>query len=167
MRSEDSMGIQDNEEDVDLTEAPEKISDELESLAGALIDYGLDLLSEAGELAPTLAVENAEGEHILLSFDEEETEECLDEAHKMVKSAAEGTSRIKGLNGAPERYALAYDGAIREDDRGPYQPALIVEYGERGMTSGYSAYLLYKHAGEAQKFVWTEPAAAGEVELLV
>lgn len=148
---------------------PEPISDEMESLAGALIDYGLDMLEETAELAPTLAVEDAAGERALLSLDgEEDVEECLEKAHEVVRQAARGKGpAIEGLSGRPVRYAIAYDGAIREEDGGPYQPALIVEYGERGLASGYSAYLLYEHAGHPQKFVWTDPAAAGEVELLV
>jgi hypothetical protein len=35
------------------------------------------------------------------------------------------------------------------------------------MTQGYSAYLLYQNAGDSQEFAWTDPAAAGEGELLV
>lgn len=152
---------------------PEPISDEMEALAGELIDYGLDALGEHAELAPTLVVEGASGERVWLSLDgDEDVEECLDEAHDLIRSAARGKGStsgrsIEGLSERPVRYAIAYDGAIREDEDGAYQPALIVEYGERGLASGYSAYLLYHHAGHPQKFVWTDPAAAGEVELLV
>lgn len=152
---------------------PEPISAEMEALAADLIDYGLDALAESAELAPTLVVEDASGERTLLSLDgDEDIEECLDEAHDLIRSAARGKGAtsgraIEGLSERPVRYAIAYDGAIREEEGGPYRPALIVEYGERGLASGYSAYLLYKHAGQPQKFVWTDPAAAGEVELLV
>ncbi|MBS5451080.1 MAG: hypothetical protein KHY83_03620 [Coriobacteriia bacterium] len=154
-------------------EEPEPISAEMEALADALIDYGLDLLGETGQLVPTVAVEDASGGQAILSLDgDEDIEECLDEAHDLVRSAARGKGassgrRIDGLSGRPVRYAIAYDGAIREEEGGAYRPALIVEYGEQGLASGYSAYLLYKHAGHPQKFVWTDPAAAGEVELLV
>ena len=152
---------------------PEPISDEMEALAGDLIDFGLDALADSGQLTPTLVVEDSSGERTLLSLDgDEDVEECLDEARDLIRSASLGKGSssgrtIEGLNGRPVRYAIAYDGAIREEESGPYQPALIVEYGESGLASGYSAYLLYKHAGQPQKFVWTDPAAAGEVELLV
>ena len=150
---------------------PEPISEQMDQLACDLIDYSLDLLGKNGSLTPTIAVEDVAGKRVLLSFDNEEVEECLEDAHAMIREAAQGDKPIKGLSagdeGRPQRYALAYDGAIREDGAGAYKSALIVEYGEQGMSSGYSAYLLYKHAGRPQKFVWTEPAAAGEVELLV
>lgn len=154
-----------------FTEAgePEPISDELEALAGTLIDYSLDLLGETGELAPTLAVEDEHGERTLLSFDDEDMEECLDEARGLLAAAARGKRKLEGLHGRPVRYALAYDGAIDvpESRKKGFEPALIVEYGEHGMTSGYSAYMLYENAGKPQEFAWTDPAAAGEGELLV
>ena len=67
------------------------------------------------------------------------------------------------------RYAIAYDGAIEipDSDVDGYEPALIVEYGEHGMTRAYSAYMLYQNPGKPQDFMWTDPAAAGEGELLV
>lgn len=148
---------------------PEPISEQMDALACALIDYGLDLLGETGELVPTLAAENADGERTLLSFDDEDFEECLDEVHTRLRAAAKGKGELEGLKGKPVRYAIAYDGAIQDPDdpNGNFDPALIVEYGERGMTQAYSAYLLYKNPGKPQEFVWTDPAAAGEGELLV
>lgn len=157
------------DEDVSQTCDPEPISDEMEALAGDLIDYGLDALEDEGAFVTTLALEDAAGERTLLTLDgEDDVEECLEKAHEVIRQAARGKGpAAEGLPGRPVRYAIAYDGAIREEEGGPYKPALIVEYGERGLASGYSAYLLYQHAGHPQKFVWTDPAAAGEVELLV
>lgn len=146
---------------------PEPISAELETLAGALIDYGLDLLGETAELSVTLAAEDAAGTRALLSFDDDQTEECLEAARTLVSAAAAGKGRVEGLTQRPCRYAIAYDGAIRENPSDPFEPALIVEYGETGMTRGYSAFLFYREAGHPQEFVWTDPAAAGETDLLV
>lgn len=146
---------------------PEPISSELEELANDLIDTCLDALAEHGGFAPVLAAESEDGTRTLLSFNDEEMEECLDAAHDLVSRAATGEAQLKGLEGAPVRYAIGYDGAVREDDRGPYVNALIVEYGERGMSSAYSAYLLYERAGNPQEFMCSDPAAAGEMELLV
>ena len=147
---------------------PEPISEEMDALACVLIDDSLDLLGEVGELAPTLAVEDDRGARTLLSFDDEDFEECLDEVHDRLKAAAKGKGELEGLKGRPVRYAIAYDGAIQDPDaEGNFEPALIVEYGEKGMTQAYSAYLLYQNPGNPQEFVWTDPAAAGEGELLV
>lgn len=148
---------------------PEPISPEMDALACALIDYSLDLLGETGELTPTLAVEDASGNRSLLSFDDEDFEECLEEVRNRLVAAARGERTIDGLEGRPVRYAVAYDGAVDvpDSDVEGFEPALIVEYGEHGMSSAYSAYLLYENAGDPQEFAWTEPAAAGEGDLLV
>ncbi len=148
---------------------PEPISAEMDALVCALIDYSLDLLGEAGELCPSLAVEDGEGGRVLLSFSDDDFEECLAEIRDQLSAAAKGKIMLEGLSGKPVRYAFSYDGAVEnpDDDGVGYEPALIVEYGEHGMTSAYSAYLLYQNAGNPQEFVWTEPAAAGEGDLLV
>ena len=146
---------------------PEPISPEMEALADDVIDYGLDALAEKGSFSPSLAMEDESGTRVMLSFDDEEVEECLEAARGIVARAARGKAPIKGLPGAPVRYAIAYDGAVREVDGGPYVSALLVEYGERGLSSAYSAYLRYENPGRPQEFVCTDPAAAGEAELLV
>lgn len=148
---------------------PEPISEAMEALAGALIDYSLDLLGETGELSPTVAVEDAEGNRSLLSFDDEDFEECLQEIHDRLVEASKGKAVLEGLVGRPVRYAIAYDGAVQLPDAldDGFEAALIVEYGEQGMSQAYSAYLLYQNEGNPQEFAWTEPAAAGEGELLV
>ncbi len=148
---------------------PEPISPEMDALACAMIDYSLDLLETAGELCPSLAVEDGEGGRVLLSFSDDDFEECLTEIRDQLTAAAKGKIQIEGLSGRPVRYAFSYDGAVENPDSefSGYEPALIVEYGEHGMTSAYSAYLLYQNAGNPQEFVWTEPEAAGEGDLLV
>jgi len=153
----------------DATPEPEPISPQMDALACALIDYGLDMLSESGELVPTLAVEDEKGERSLFSFDDEDFEECLQEVHDRLTAAAKGEPALEGLKGRPVRYAIAYDGAIEIPDSQVegYEPALIVEYGERGMSRAYSAYLLYQNPGGGEDFMWTEPEAAGEGDLLV
>lgn len=150
-------------------EEPEPISESMDALACALIDYSLDLLGETGELSPTLAVEDGLGTRSLLSFDDEDFEECLDEVYARLRAAASGKQELEGLPGKPVRYAIAYDGAVQLPDAPDdgFTSALIIEYGEKGMSQGYSAYLLYENEGNPQEFAWTEPAAAGEGELLV
>lgn len=146
---------------------PEPISPELEALANEMVDYGLESLATTKKLATTLAVEDASGHRETLVFQDDSVDECLGAARDVVRQAMHKGGAIEGIQGRPVRYAIAYDGAVREEPGGPYLNALLVEYGEKGMSSGYSAYLLYKKAGRQKDFVWTDPAAAGETELLV
>ena len=159
-----SRGFDRNSEDAF---EPEPISDDLEALADDLIAYGLECLGETGHLVPTAGVEDLSGTRVMLTFDDDVTEECMEQARELIAKAGHKNGVVEGLDGKVVRYAIAYDGAVREHENGPYKNALIVEYGERGMTSAYSAYLLYKKAGRAKDFVWTDPAAAGEMSLLV
>ncbi len=149
---------------MDAQDAVEPISAELDSLTVALIEYGLDELASTGELSVSLALGDEDGNATLLSFDDDDFDESIDEAHATVQRSA--GQQVEGLKGACVRYAIAYDGAIDEDGTG-YEPALIVEYGEQGMSRGYSAYLTYEHPGEPQDFVCSQVAPAGVVELLV
>lgn len=135
---------------------PEPISPELEQLTDDMIELGLSALGQNGELMPVLSLEDSAGKRETLVFENDGLEECLTEARATVRRRA-GT----------RRYTLAYDGAIREDGASHYESALILEYGEQGMGSGYSAYLLYRGAGQPTEFVWTDPQAAGETELLL
>lgn len=146
---------------------PEPISAALETLANEMVDYGLESLATTGKLTTMLSVEDESGHRESLLFEDDSVEECLHAARDLVRSAAHKGSAIEGITGRPVRYAIAYDGAVRQEMDGPYLNALLVEYGEKGISSGYSAYLLYKKAGRPQDFVWTDPAAAGETELLV
>lgn len=148
---------------------PEPISEALEALADDAIEYGLSQLGETGSLAVTLFAENEKGARDMLSFEEDDNvEECLNEARGRVAATAQGKKRLEGFSGRPVRYAIAYAGSIEAPDapRRGYLPALIVEYGEEGLSSGYSAYLLYRKPGK-KDFTWTDARAAGETELLV
>ena len=111
----------------DINDAVEPISDELDSLTVALIDYALDALATTGELSVSLALGDDEGNATLLSSDGDDFDESIDEAHATVSRSA--GKKVEGLKGACVRYAVAYDGAIDEEGTG-YEPALIVEYGE-------------------------------------
>ncbi|MEE8716999.1 MAG: hypothetical protein SOI24_08180 [Coriobacteriales bacterium] len=145
----------------------EPISRALEDLANEMVDQGLESLGQTGRFTTVLAMEDASGNRAMLSFDDDMVDECVREARDTLRRAAHKSGRVEGLSGRPVRYAIAYDGAIREEEGQPYKNALIVEYGEQGLSSAYSAYLLYKKAGHPKDFVWTDPAAAGQMELLV
>ncbi len=156
--------------DCDIQEdrtSPEPISPELDDLTCALIDYALGELAENGELSVSLAALDGRGNSTLLSFDDEDFEESIAEARSRVRACAADSKKLDGLEGPCVRYAIAYDGAIDEDGQQGYVPALIVEYGEHGLSQGYSAYLTYENPGDAQNFVCSDVAPAGVVELLV
>lgn len=147
--------------------APEPITDELDGLTCALIDYALECLACSGELPVSLAAADKAGRSTLLSFDDEDFEESIEEARSQVRRSAAGKGGLDGLSGPCVRYAIAYDGAIDEGRDEGYVPALIVEYGEQGLSQGYSAYLTYENPADEQNFVCSQVAPAGVVELLV
>lgn len=151
----------------EMASEPEPISSELEDLANDLVDLGLDALAEKGSLTTTLACEDERGARVMEEFEDDDVMDCVRAARDVVRQAQHKGGRIQGLGGRPVRYAIAYDGLIRETEGGPYLPALIVEYGEQGLSSGYSAYLTYRKAGRPKDFVCSDIAAAGETELLV
>lgn len=145
---------------------PEPISQELDDLTCSLIDYALDILATSGELSVSLAAADKAGKATLLTFDDDDFEESIEEARTRVRAAATGKQPIEGLTGPAVRYAIAYDGAIDEGFEEGYVPALIVEYGEKGLSQGYSAYLTYDNPADEQNFVCSDVAPAGVVELL-
>lgn len=146
---------------------PEPISQELDDLTCSLIDYALDVLATSGELPVSLAAADKAGKATLLTFDDDDFEESIEEARARVRAAATGKQPIEGLSASVARYAIAYDGAIDEGTEEGYIPALIVEYGEKGLSQGYSAYLTYDNPADEQNFVCSDVAPAGVVELLV
>ena len=80
-----------------------------------------------------------------------------------IRDSSHGDAGVK--LGDPVRYALAYEGAVA-DERGAYQDAVLLEFGERGRTS-FSAFSLVDGKGTGDNFAWTDPAPAGEVENLL
>lgn len=141
------------------------ISPELDDLSSTLMGQAFDVLAEGVELDVILAVEDAAGHVASYTFADDGPEECLEGARKKVRSLAHSHGDAAAKLGDPVRYALAYEGAVA-DDRGAYQDAVLLEFGERGRTS-FSAFSLVDGKGTGDNFAWTDPAPAGEVENLL
>lgn len=136
---------------------PMAISASLDALTCELIGLCLDALAKNEQLWPMLAYATTAEESCCFSFDDDTPEECIDAARAYIRS----------LNNEAVAYALAYDGFVQIDESGATQDALLVEFGERGAVTAYSAYVLY-HKGKSEKdFFAGEPLPAGEEELLL
>ena len=109
--------------------------------------------------------EDAAGHVASYTFADDGPEECLEGARKKVRDLARSHGDSGAKLGDPMRYALAYEGAVA-DERGAYQDAVLLEFGERGRTS-FSAFSLVDGKGTGDNFAWTDPAPAGEVENLL
>ena len=141
------------------------ISAELDELVSELVGASLDMLADVGEMPVLLVMEDAA--HNLASFeiDGDGPEECLEGAYTRVKTVNQNQGDTEQGMSVPLRYAIAYEGAI-EDEDGTYLDALLIEFGERGWQS-YSLFSLIEGKGTGEGFRWSEPAPAGEIEPLL
>ena len=132
----------------------EGVSPETDELASTLMGDALDLLAAGEAFEVLLAAQDSSGEVLSFEFVDDGPEACLEGAR----------AKVRELEGAV-RYALAYEGAI-EDEDGSFADAVILEFGERGYRS-YSAFSLIDGKGAGDGFTWTDPAPAGELPPLL
>ncbi|MDJ1122774.1 hypothetical protein QJ043_04005 [Olsenella sp. YH-ols2217] len=141
-----------------------QVSADLDMLTCDLIGEALDVLA-AGPLEGVVAtVLDDDRTRFTCSFEEDSPEECLDGARQWVADLGRGAKKQDGV-GAPRCYALAYQGAV--DLGSGYADALIVEFGERGNQTDYSAHLELQGIGRGDRLRWTDPAPAGELDPLL
>ena len=138
----------------DQMELLDGVSPETDELASTLMGDALDLLAAGEPFGVLLAVQISSGEVKSYEFEDDGPEACLEGAR----------NRVSTLDDAV-RYAIAYEGAV-EDEDGSYADALLLEFGERGYRA-YSAYSLIGGKGAGDGFTWTDPAPAGELEPLL
>ena len=74
--------------------------------------------------------------------------------------AGRSISFAQSLRPPPACYAIAYLGAVADDDD-VFRDALILEFGERGAECGYSAFSLVEGIGAGDNLAWSDPAPAG------
>ena len=148
-----------------MAERRDGVSKELDELSSTLVGDALDLLADGQDVNVLLVVEDAHGSVASYEFSDDSPDELLTAARERVEqlSAADGDSEA-GL-GAPQRYALVYEGMVADED-GAYQDALLLEFGEQGWKA-YSAFSLYEGKGSGDNFAWTDPAPAGEIPPLL
>ena len=130
------------------------VSPETDELASTLMGDAFDLLASGEGFEVLLAVQDGDGTVSSYEFEDDGPEACLEGAR----------DRVRELGGAV-RYAIAYEGAV-EDEDGSYADALLLEFGERGYRA-YSAYSLIDGKGTGDGFTWTDPAPAGEMDPLL
>lgn len=141
------------------------ITPELDELSSTLMGDALDLLADGQDLNVLLVVEDAQGNDASFEFSDDGSEALLEGAHKQVRDLARSKGDRKVGLGEPVRYALAFEGAVADEDS-VFRDAVLLEFGERGRKS-YSAYSLFEGKGTGDGFRWTEPEAAGEVASLL
>ena len=133
-----------------------EVSAQLDELSCDLLASALDRLAAGDDVNVLLAVQDAQGNVTPYEFTDDGAEACLEGARDQVKT----------LGPQIERYALCYEASVDPDGTGEYHEALILEFGERGWPA-YSAFSLYEGKGTGERFMWTDPAPAGEVEPLL
>lgn len=138
------------------------VSPELDEMVGDVLGAFLDALAEGEDPGVVLCLEDVRGNRYEAAFSEDGVEACLDGARKFVVSHASGVP--KDHVGEVVRYAIAYAGCVEIDG---YCDAVIASFYEKGMSSGFSAYVAYEGAGAGEGFAWSDPLPAGAEEPLL
>lgn len=136
------------------------ISPELDELSSTLMGDAFDLLADGRDLNVLLVVEDERGNVASYELADDGSAALLEGARKRVRDLAREGGDHEAHLGKPVRYALAYEGAVADEDS-VFRDAVLLEFGERGRAS-YSAYSFFEGKGAGDGFRWTEPAAAGE-----
>ena len=137
-----------------------EVSLALDDMVCGLIEDVLNEFADGSDPGVVLCCEDAYGNRYQAAFSEDGPEACLNGARRFVEKNVQGIP--SDHVGELERYAIAYAGGVELDDEGAFEDALIVSFYERGMESGYSAYVLYEGFGQGEDFMWSEPEPAGE-----
>ena len=141
------------------------VSEACDELGSELMGEALDKLAAGEQLSVVASALDASGQRVTCEFDDDSAEVCLDAAHTWVSGGARGQDGSKSI-GKPVCYAIAYQGAVADEDDA-FQDALILEFGDRGASCGYSAYALVDGIGKGNGFRYTDPAPAGELPCLL
>lgn len=139
------------------------VSPELDEMVCDLIGAMLDGLAVGDDPGVVVCLEDAAGAHLEMVFTDDGEEQCLDAARQYVRDATRGVA-AEGL-GPALRYAIAYTGCVQTEDG--YLDALLVSFFEKGLPSGYSAYVLFSGMGSGDGFMWSDPEPAGEEPALL
>lgn len=135
------------------------VSPELDAMTCDMIGLFLDALAEGDDPGVVVCVEDAAGTRYQAAFSDDGEEACLAAAQAFVAEHAVRGISDEGV-GKLVRYAIAYTGCVNID--GEYDSAVLVSFFERGLPSGYSAYVLYDNVGAGDEFMWSDPEPAGE-----
>ena len=139
------------------TTDPTPISTLLDDMTCELIGFCLDVIADGGSLAPTIVFARSDEDITFLSFDEDGPDAALEAARGTIREQADEIIA----------YAIAYDGFVSTGEDEVPQDALLVEFGERGMSTAFSAYVAYRRGDTPDDLAVSEPLAAGEEPLLL
>lgn len=162
------------------------ISEELDQLSCELMGEALDKLAAGETLVAVVAAMDEAGIRTTCAFEDDSPEQCLLAAREWVaggaaaagaadkastshgskSGSADAASSGRAAMGRPCYYAIAYAGAIADEDGG-FVDALILEFGEKGSDVAYSAYSLVEGVGAGDDFRYSDPAPAGEIPCLL
>ena len=135
------------------------VSSELDAMTCDVIGAFLDSLAEGEDPGVVVCVEDASGARYEAVFTDDGEEACLAAANEFVTGHASRGIPDEHV-GKLERYAIACTGCVDID--GAYENAVLVSFYERGLASGYSAYVLFDGMGAGDNFMWSDPEPAGE-----
>lgn len=147
------------------------ISELLDNLSCELLGDAFDQLAEGKTLNVVASLCDKQGERITCAFEDDSEELCLERAHEWVRHGGSLDGGPQALKN-PQCYAIAYMGAVAEgevstDDTEAFTTAVLLEFGERGSSCGWSAYSYIDGIGEQENFRYTDPAPAGEIDCLL
>ena len=142
---------------------PDAVSPELDTMVCDLLDDFLNALADGEEPGVMLMAEDERANRYQATFTEDGTQACIDGAMHFIESNAAGLP--SDHVGPLDRYAIGYTGAVELEDG--FEDAILVSFYQRGMETGYSAYVLYRGAGTGPDFMWSDPEPAGEVPPLL
>ena len=137
---------------------PDAVSPELDTMVCDLLDDFLNALADGEEPGVMLMAEDERANRYQATFTEDGTQACIDGAMHFIESNAAGLP--SDHVGPLDRYAIGYTGAVELEDG--FEDAILVSFYQRGMETGYSAYVLYRGAGTGPDFMWSDPEPAGE-----
>lgn len=143
------------------------ISELLDNLSCELLGEAFDQLAEGKNLGVVASVCDASGKRLTCAFEADFTDSCLEMAREWVRTGAHEESGSAAVD-APQCYAIVYRGAVGEEaETDSFSDAVILEFGEKGNQSAWSAYSFIEGVGRGDDFRYTDPEPAGETPNLL
>lgn len=131
------------------------ISQELDTLSCDLIETAFDALADGIDISVLVSVQDSAGTVTTHTFKDDAIDVCLNEARAYIVSK----------KNTIVRYCLVYVCGVALEEA--FLDALVIEYGERGMSVAYSGYSLIQNVGQGELFMWCDLEPAGELDLLI
>lgn len=108
-----------------------EISAELDAMTCDLIGEAIDTL-EASDKLPVLLMTDACDD--LFAFEDDDPDGCYRAA----------CQQVQDFGSQCNKYAIAYEGVVQEDESASGDPAIIFEFAERQAQEAWSGFVLYR-----------------------